>query len=672
MEQDANNSTGYDILRERAFGFITDHGGTVREDDLIQFMFGASQRPDLWRTLLATVLGNDGRFIQTAGSWRMAMELNSAEIALAFVALDVETTGLRADQHRVIEIGIARYSNGRCSERYSTLLNPERRLPEYIRKLTGITDSELIAAPRFGEVAESVLELIGDYPIVGHNIGFDIAFLNAELRRITRPPVTNPTIDTVPMAMRVLGRTMRPSLDRVAHALGMPVRDKHRALADAELTAAVALQMMAVALENGDSLDRFVNQRSGGAIRPPTSTRASTLDRGHLEALPRKPGVYLMYDADGRILYVGKAKSLRDRVASYYSQPLGYTRKMDGLIEAIARIEHEETGSELVALLLESQLIRRHQPPYNRMLRNSESYPYIRFDTSNAWPRLRLAKKPARDGARYFGPFKSRTVARDAIKILSRRFRLRTCARTFKTPASYGNPCLELDLHRCDGPCVGRADADTYRGAVTEVLDLLSSPVPVLLTTLDAEIAVASENERFEEAQRLRNHRGQLLRLHVEQQALIAYDNSAPYLILQPAPKSTDIQILVVLRGRWWAQIVESADRADQIAARLATVWQRYCETGLDTIDHESVDEAAIIARWRALPAAQGFVVSFDPESGDWKAVAERATATWQRFMTPTDTHSEESADCVVARYDSHGEAFLGNAAHSEGSVSPA
>ena len=432
----------------------------VREDDLIQFMFGVNQRPELWRTLLTTVLGNDGRFVQTAGLWRLAMELNSAEIALAFIALDVETTGLRPDQHRVIEIGLALYRNGRCTERYSTLLNPERRLPEYIRKLTGITDSELISAPRFADIADKVLALICEYPIVGHNIGFDTGFLNAELRRLNKEPLTNPTIDTVPMAMRVLGRTMRPSLDRVAHALGMPVRDKHRALADAELTAAVALRMMAIALENGDSLERFVDQRSRGAFRPTTSMRASTLDRSHLEALPRRPGVYLMYDADGRILYVGKAKSLRDRVGSYYSQPLGYTRKMDGLIEAIARIEHEETGSELVALLLESQLIRRHQPPYNRMLRNSESYPYIRFDTSNAWPRLRLAKKPARDGARYFGPFKSRLVARDAVKVLSRRFHLRTCARTFKTPASYGNPCLELDLHRCDGPCVGRANAE--------------------------------------------------------------------------------------------------------------------------------------------------------------------------------------------------------------------
>jgi excinuclease UvrABC nuclease subunit len=115
------------------------------------------------------------------------------------------------------------------------------------------------------------------------------------------------------------------------------------------------------------------------------------LDRRHLDVLPRRPGVYLMLDANDRVLYVGKAKSLRERVGSYYSQPLGYTRKMDGLVESIARIEHEETGSELVALLLESQLIRRHQPPYNQVLRNSESYPYIRIDPANPWPNLRIA-----------------------------------------------------------------------------------------------------------------------------------------------------------------------------------------------------------------------------------------------------------------------------------------
>src|SRR4051794_10844360 len=259
MEPSQDAPSGYDELRDRAFAFVTDHGGTVREDALIQFIFGASTKPDLWRTLLHGVLGGDGRFMQTgSGTWRLSSQTPNVDVALSFVALDVETTGLRPDQHRVIEIGIARYSNGRCMDRYSELINPGRRIPEYIRKLTGITDSDLIPAPIFAALAPAIREFIGSHPIVGHNICFDIGFLNAEFGRIGLLPLENPTIDTVPMAMRVLGRTMRPSLDRVAHALGMPSRDKHRALGDAELTAAVALRMMAMAMERGESLDSFV------------------------------------------------------------------------------------------------------------------------------------------------------------------------------------------------------------------------------------------------------------------------------------------------------------------------------------------------------------------------------------------------------------------------------
>src|SRR6185369_8600351 len=132
------------------------------ETELIQFMFGAATRPELWRSLVQTVLGSDHRFIQIGSqAWALAGndEVSTGNI-VSFVAIDVETTGLRPRQHRMIEIGLARYVNGRCTERYSTLINPERRIPEYIRKLTGLTDSDLIPAPRFGQVAGEIAAFI--------------------------------------------------------------------------------------------------------------------------------------------------------------------------------------------------------------------------------------------------------------------------------------------------------------------------------------------------------------------------------------------------------------------------------------------------------------------------------------------------------------------------------
>jgi DNA polymerase-3 subunit epsilon len=635
-------SNGYDALRDRAFTYLQGRNSRVSEDELIRFIFGASSRPDLWRTLLSSLLGSDHRFVQVGALWCLATDDKiSVETGLSFVALDVETTGLRPAQHRIIEVGLARYQNGRCTERFSTLVNPERRIPDYIRKLTGLTDSDVIPAPRFGQIAAEVVAFIGSFPLLGHNIGFDVAFLNAELERVRMPRIQNPTVDTVPMAMRVLGRSVRPSLDRVATAVGLATRQYHRALGDGELTAAVALRLLGMANEAGLPIDDLLRQNNV-ATRPPApggTSSGSFLDRTLLDPLPKSPGVYLMIDANERVLYVGKAKSIRDRVASYYSQPLGYTRKMDGLVEAIARIDYEETGAELVALLLESQLIRRHQPPYNRMLRNSESYPYIRIDPANPWPNLRLAKQRRPDGARYFGPYRSPSTARDAIVLLNRRFGLRSCSRGFKTPASYGNPCLELDLKRCSGPCVGRAVADDYRAAVKQVVALLDLERDDVMQEFAAEIDSASESLEFERAQRLRRDLEILTRLRDEQLALASMALQSPYLIVQPGAGGAALQLLLVIEGRWWAQVALGPESRETAVRRLEDAWRRYLERGIDPVDHAAVDEANIIARWRKLEASSDFVIEIDrPERPDWPTLVDTALA---RHLRPEQTTRE-------------------------------
>jgi DNA polymerase III epsilon subunit family exonuclease len=659
-EQNSAGPNGYDALRTRAFEYISDHNGRVTEDDLIRFMFGAATKPALWRTLLVTVLGNDHRFIQVGNqTWALAgSDQTTSTDVVSFVAIDVETTGLRPRQHRVIEIGMARYTNGRCTERYSTLINPERRVPDYVRKLTGLTDSDLIPAPRFGQVAGEIAAFMGDLPLLGHNVGFDAAFLNAEFERAKLPAIKNQTIDTVPMAMRVLGRTMRPSLDRVATALGLQPRKYHRALADAELSAAVALRLLGMAAESGTTIEALI--RSTRAAKPLPAGHGQSagelLDRRHLDDLPRRPGVYLMIDANDRVLYVGKAKSLRDRVGSYYSQPLGYTRKMDGLVESIARIEHEETGSELVALLLESQLIRRHQPPYNQVLRNSESYPYIRIDPANPWPNLRIAKQRRPDGARYFGPYRSQRTVKDAIELLNRRFHLRTCSRGFKTPASYGNPCLELDLHRCDGPCVGRAIADEYRAGVNAVLGLLDLDRDDVLLDLEAELEEASEALRFEQAQRIRRELDVLTRLREEQEALASFALQEPCLIVQPAPHGDGAQILMIIEGRWWALVVVDSSTETAAAERLDSAWRRYVERGIEPIDHSGVDEANIITRWRKMDESQHFVVRIpDIAQPDWLSLVREAGSRLIAAAMPDQPTGDSAPETLVVASDDDG-----------------
>ena len=165
----------------------------------------------------------------------------------------------------------------------------------------------------------------------------------------------------------------------------------HRAEGDAELTARAALVLFRIAAEHGDgSIDalKATSRLPEARPRDGIGRGRALLDTDFLKTIPSKPGVYLMLDANKRVIYVGKAKDLRDRVGSYYSQPLGYTRKMDGLLESISEIDVRVVGSELDALMLEAQLIKRYQPRYNKVMRSHEQYPYIKVDLASPWPRI--------------------------------------------------------------------------------------------------------------------------------------------------------------------------------------------------------------------------------------------------------------------------------------------
>jgi DNA polymerase-3 subunit epsilon len=618
-ESESSPGTGYEHLRSRAYEHLVERGGRCHLHDLIRFMFGATSSPNLWRTLSESILEGDERLIRLADDvWALRADISDPSDRLesaTFVAVDVETTGLRPGQHRVIEIGLARYERGRLIERYSMLVNPERRIPDYINKLTGLTDGDLIGSPRFSQIADEIVAFVGDQVLLGHNVGFDISFINAELERCKRPRLINGSIDTIPLSTRLLKEIRRPSLDRVAKELGLPPRKHHRALGDAELAADVALRLIAIAHQDGirfedivAELERQTNRRRAAGV-----AARSVMSRTHLHDLPRRPGVYLMIDVNDQVLYVGKAKSIRDRVSSYYTQPLGYTRKMDGLAEAIHRIDHIETGSDLVAQLLEAQLIRRYQPPYNTMLRNSETYPYIRIDPANPWPYLRLVNRRRPDGARYFGPFRQRALARDVVVLLNRRYALRTCSRGFRTPSSYGNPCLEFDLKRCPGPCIGRADSGAYRLRVRKLLGFMDGASDELKRNLEHDLNEASESLNFEVAKAARHDLELIDRLWVELANVRELEAQRPMLIVQPAPGEQRIQVLLIAGGIWWSHHATSIPVPDDFHERLRASWDRFVAHGRLALDHNSVDESSIVKRWERTAESERQLINFDP-----------------------------------------------------------
>ena len=601
-----SSSNRYEHLLERAVACIDNHGGTLDDARLVGHVFGVGGSEKLWAPLLHTILATDPRVSRLPnGWWTTVRQAPAGSFPSDFVVVDVETTGLKPRQHRVIDVALIRISSGADPLVWTSLVDPGRRIPDYIRKLTGIDDAMVGSAPEFRSVGATIQEIIGDHPIVGHNVEFDLGFLNAEFARCGLPRLVNTALDTLPLADELLPGARRLGLQDVVRELGLTPGRAHRALADAEMTLSVYQSLLGKVVERGwetieDLLQVTTRARRRRSPGRPVGRGRSLLDASHLTEIPHAPGVYIMRDANDRVIYIGKAKDLRKRVGSYYSQPLGYTRKMDGLLESLAGIETTVVGTELEALMLESQLIRRYRPRFNTVQRNAEQYAYIKVDVANLWPTVTMAKDRSDDGARYFGPFRSSGKARDAVQLINDTLPIRTCKRSFKDKRSLGSPCIELSLKHCCGPCVGVADSEEYRRHINLVLKFLDGDGDALLPLLHGRLEGTVASLDFEKAAQLRDQISKVTNLVLEQARINQAASYGHALLVLPGPEPPAREIMYLVHGRRWAQFTVDASRStSDVSAALETSRSRAeGALGVHYPDHHSIDETALLARW--------------------------------------------------------------------------
>ena len=212
--------------------------------------------------------------------------------------------------------------------------------------------------------------------------------------------------------------------------------------------------------------------------------------------LPLKPGVYIMHDKTGQVIYVGKAKQLKNRVSSYFRG--AHDAKTSAMVAKVADFEVIIADSEFEALILENSLIKHHMPHYNILLKDDKGYPFIRLDTSSEYPTFSIVSKPADDGARYFGPYGGRSVTRDAINAVSKALGLPTCGKKFPRDIGKARPCLNYHMNACNGYCRPEASAEEYRKAIDEAVLVLEGRTSEIVSGLMAEMEDDAENLRFE------------------------------------------------------------------------------------------------------------------------------------------------------------------------------
>ena len=379
----------------------------------------------------------------------------------SFCVVDLETTGGTPGSAKITEIGAVRVEGLRIVDRFQMLVDPGRPVPPTIERLTGITAQMLEGAPSIEEAIEPFAEFARDHVLVAHNAPFDLRFLNYERRRVSGRYFTQPWLDTLVLSRRLLrGRIERHNLGSLADWAGTDTRPCHRALPDAEATAESLIALIPLLLERGtlrlDEAVRFATPR--------VNRHAHKLALA--EHLPATPGVYLMRDARGRVLYVGKAANLRRRVRSYFGPGGQHSSRIGRALAELDRVDHEPYGSEFEALLREGELIRTLAPPCNArgLTRRGR---YLKLTAGEAYPRLLVVDRPARDDAAYFGPLRSARTAERALAALRCAYPLRRChpicdaARRGPSDTCEGGPC-------------GREDPDAYAAVAAEVGALLN------------------------------------------------------------------------------------------------------------------------------------------------------------------------------------------------------
>lgn len=368
-----------------------------------------------------------------------------------FAIIDVETTGFSAAQEKITEIAIILHDGEKEVERFHTLINPERKIPYRITQLTGINNSMVDGAPRFFEIAKQIIQLTEGHIIVGHNVTFDYNFLRAEFKEFNYD-FKRETFCTVRTSRKLLPGHNSYSLPKLTKALNIPHGQQHRALGDAEATSLLFEILL--------KLDNEINSKQNKKI--PTA-----LDVSKIESLPHKTGVYYFYDAAGNVIYVGKSLDIHSRVMQHLNNHSNL--KSIEMMNNIHDVKFTITGSELTALLLESNEIKTLKPIFNRAQRRSIFSYGLYFETDlQGYIHLKIDKnEPLRN------PLTSFTSAREGKDYLYAKVEEYQLCQKLSDLYKSDGACFDYQIHKCFGACINKENPEDYNERVLQLFEKL-------------------------------------------------------------------------------------------------------------------------------------------------------------------------------------------------------
>lgn len=504
--------------------------------------------------------------------------------------MDLETTGGGPLEGGITEIGAVRVRGGRLVEEFVTLVNPRRRIQPFVVGLTGITDQMVRAAPPIETALPAFLEFAGDAVLVAHNAAFDLGHLGRALEASAGRTIGNPVLCTLRLSRRLLPGLKRRTLDAVAAHLGVACENRHRALDDARITAEVLTVLLerarALGIERVADCVRY--QRLAVDGRP----IVVHVSPERLATAPPVPGVYHLLDAKGRVVYVGRARRLRERLRGYFAEDRDHPRHVAEIVRSTHDFRVHPTGSELSASLLEARHIRDLRPPLNRRGWHLPRLWFVKLARSGRLPRIWVSGRLGMDGARYLGPLATREAAEEARDLIARAFGLRIC--TGKSPGDLqGLPCRTSGAGPCLAPCAAQVGPDAYGARVAAFHAWLEGG--------PARTATAADREALD-----------ALRRRVTETGWVTEAKS--FVALLPGASPGSATFYAVLAGRLAVETQLGA-AADLVAAvrQVEALWDRFHASRPSRTDLEGM---SIVAGWLRDRRREGVLLPLDaPES---------------------------------------------------------
>ncbi|MEX1190356.1 MAG: exonuclease domain-containing protein [Brumimicrobium sp.] len=374
---------------------------------------------------------------------------------MLYAVTDLETTGGSTKSTKITEIAIYLTNGEEIIDEFSTLINPECSIPAFITRLTGINDEMVRDAPLFYEVAKDIIEFVGDSVFVAHNIGFDYNVLRSEYRSLGFD-FRKEHLCTVRSSRYLIPGQASYSLGKLANALNIEVENRHRAAGDALATVKLFHMLFQI---NPQGLESFIQKD----IQP--KSLHPGLDINTIENLPHKTGVYKFYNSENSLIYIGKSKNIRNRVMQHLKN--NTSKKGIQMREEIVRVEFELTGSEMIALLIESMLIKKQKPRYNRALRK-DKYPFGLYSFEDGKGYLNLFIDRVKNKS--IDPHTTFSTKLEANQYLENNSEKHQLCKKLMGLYPTKNACFQYHIKQCKGACIGQEAPFEYNKRVNQLL----------------------------------------------------------------------------------------------------------------------------------------------------------------------------------------------------------